>query len=88
MPPPAMIARNPRMKNLGTIVTLSIVLGAFLVGYGMLRESVATNTRRITVLQSESAKRLEILYEMGKIQARIAEQLVGLEKRVGKVEEK
>jgi len=73
------------MKN-NTIVTIGIALLVLAVAWGTMRATVAGNSREIIILQAEADRRMQVLQGIDKNQARITEQLVGLARRVGKLE--
>lgn len=73
------------MKN-NTLVTIGIALLVLAVAWGTMRATVAGNSREIIILQAEADRRMQVLQGIDKNQARITEQLVGLARRVGKLE--
>ena len=73
------------MKN-NTIVTIAIALLVLAAAWGTMRATVANNSNEIRLLQTEANQRMQVLQGIDKNLTKITEQLVGLERRVGKLE--
>jgi hypothetical protein len=73
------------MKN-NTIITIGIALLVLAAAWGTMRATVAGNSREIIILQTEAAKRMEVLQGLSATSTKLTERLEALTWRVEKVE--